>query len=243
MKLWIKPYLRHVHELNKNAPRIVQISIPTDKIGTVIGPGGKQIRELEAYGAQIEIGEDGTIKIFSSDGEAAEKVRSAIEGMTKGVEVGGIYEGKVAKLMDFGAFINLIPGSDGLLHISQISETRIEKVSDALKEGDRITVKVVGIDGRGKIDLVRPELEGKVAPRKPKEDRPRGSFDRDRGGSDRGGIDRGGTLTGVDAVATEVVTALDPLVIVLEAIVAATDLDVINYSVTPDPTNPKLMMT
>ncbi len=181
-------------ELNKNAPRIVQISIPTDKIGTVIGPGGKQIRELEAYGAQIEIGEDGTIKIFSSDGEAAEKVRSAIEGMTKGVEVGGIYEGKVAKLMDFGAFINLIPGSDGLLHISQISETRIEKVSDALKEGDRITVKVVGIDGRGKIDLVRPELEGKVAPRKPKEDRPRGSFDRDRGGDrgfDRGG-DRGG---------------------------------------------------
>jgi polyribonucleotide nucleotidyltransferase len=170
-------------ELNKNAPRIVQINIPTDKIGTVIGPGGKQIRELESYGAQIEIGEDGTIKIFSSDGEAAEKVRSAIEGMTKGVEVGGIYEGKVAKLMDFGAFITLVPGSDGLLHISQISETRIEKVSDALKEGDRITVKVVGIDSRGKIDLVRPELEGKVAPRKPKEDRPR-SFDRDRG--DRG---------------------------------------------------------
>jgi polyribonucleotide nucleotidyltransferase len=180
-------------ELNQNAPRIVQINIPTDKIGTVIGPGGKQIRELESYGAQIEIGEDGTIKIFSNDGVAAEKVRSAIEGMTKGVEVGGIYEGKVAKLMDFGAFITLIPGSDGLLHISQISEERIEKVSDALKEGDRITVKVVGIDGRGKIDLVRPELEGKVAPRKPKEDRGGGggrSFDRDRGG-DRGGRDRG----------------------------------------------------
>lgn len=181
-------------ELNKNAPRIVQISIPTDKIGTVIGPGGKQIRELEAYGAQIEIGEDGTIKIFSSDGVAAEKVRSAIEGMTKGVEVGGIYEGKVAKLMDFGAFITLVPGSDGLLHISQISEARIEKVSDALKEGDLITVKVVGIDSRGKIDLVRPELEGKVAPRKPKEDRGGRSFDRggDRDRGDRGSRDRGG---------------------------------------------------
>jgi polyribonucleotide nucleotidyltransferase len=184
-------------ELNKHAPRILQINIPVDKIGTVIGPGGKQIRELEAYGAEIEIGEDGTVRIFSSDGEAAEKVRSAIEGMTKGIEVGATYEGKVAKLMDFGAFITLIPGIDGLLHISQIAEERVNKVSDYLKEGDKIIVKVVGIDARGKVDLVRPELEGKVAPRGPKPERSggnsggggRGGFDRDRGG-DRG--DRGG---------------------------------------------------
>jgi polyribonucleotide nucleotidyltransferase len=177
-------------ELNKHAPRILQINIPVDKIGTVIGPGGKQIRELEAYGAEIEIGEDGTVRIFSADGEAAEKVRSAIEGMTKGIEVGATYEGKVAKLMDFGAFITLIPGVDGLLHISQIAEERVNKVSDYLKEGDRITVKVVGVDSRGKVDLVRPELEGKVAPRGPKPERNgggggRGGFDRDRGG-DRG---------------------------------------------------------
>jgi polyribonucleotide nucleotidyltransferase len=178
-------------ELNKNAPRILQINIPTDKIGTVIGPGGKQIRELEAYGVQIEIGEDGTVKIFSNDGVAAEKARAAIDGMTKSVEIGTIYEGKVAKLMEFGAFVNIMPGIDGLLHISQIAAERVEKVSDYLKEGDKLTVKVAGIDPRGKIDLVRPELEGIVAPRTPKPDRGgggggRGGFDRDRGG-DRGG--------------------------------------------------------
>jgi polyribonucleotide nucleotidyltransferase len=189
-------------ELNKNAPRIVQINIPVDKIGTVIGPGGKQIRELEAYGAEIDIGEDGTIRIFSADSVAAEKVRSAIEGMTKSVEIGAIYEGKVAKLMDFGAFINIMPGIDGLLHISQIAQERVEKVSDYLKEGDKLTVKVAGVDPRGKIDLVRPELEGLVAPRSPKPDRGggggggRGGFDRDRGGrgdrprGDRPGGDR-----------------------------------------------------
>ncbi|MGL4609608.1 MAG: polyribonucleotide nucleotidyltransferase [Trueperaceae bacterium] len=178
-------------ELNKNAPRIVQINIPVDKIGTVIGPGGKQIRELEAYGVQIEIGEDGTVKIFSSDGEAAEKARGAIENMTKGIEIGATYEGKVAKLMDFGAFITLIPGIDGLLHISQIAEERVEKVSDYLKEGDAITVKVVGVDARGKVDLMRPELEGKVAPRAPKPDRGGGGGRGGFGGSDRGGGDRG----------------------------------------------------
>lgn len=172
-------------ELNKNAPRIVQISIPTDKIGTVIGPGGKQIRELESYGVQIEIAEDGTVKIFSNDSAAAEKVRDAIEGMTKGIEIGATYDGKVAKLMDFGAFITLIPGVDGLLHISQIAEQRVEKVSDYLKEGDKISVKVVGVDARGKVDLVRPELEGKVAPRAPKPERNGGG-----GGGSRGGFDR-----------------------------------------------------
>ncbi len=172
-------------ELNKNAPRIVQINIPTDKIGTVIGPGGKQIRELEAYGVQIEIGEDGTVKIFSNDSVAAEKARAAIEGMTKSVEIGAIYEGKVAKLMDFGAFVNIMPGIDGLLHISQIAAERVEKVSDYLKEGDKLTVKVAGVDPRGKIDLVRPELEGIVAPRTPKPER-------GGGGGGRGGFDRGG---------------------------------------------------
>ncbi len=177
-------------ELNKNAPRIVQINIPTDKIGTVIGPGGKQIRELEAYGAQIDIGEDGTIRIFSSDSAAAEKVRAAIEGMTKSVEIGAIYDGKVAKLMEFGAFINIMPGIDGLLHISQIAQERVENVSDYLKEGDKLTVKVAGVDPRGKIDLVRPELEGLVAPRAPKPDRGGG------GGGGRGGFDRGGSRGG-----------------------------------------------
>ena len=170
-------------EVSERAPRVLQINIPTDKIGAVIGPGGKQIRELEAYGAKIDIEEDGTVRIYSEDSEAAKKVQTFIEGLTETVEVGKIYEGKVAKTLDFGAFVNLIPGTDGLLHISQIAEERVENVGDYLKEGDTLKVKVNSIDSRGKIDLVRPELEGKVAPRAPK--REGGGGGRDRGG-DRG---------------------------------------------------------
>jgi polyribonucleotide nucleotidyltransferase len=162
-------------EISARAPRILQIKIPADKIGTVIGPGGKQIRELESYGASIEIDEDGTVRIFSEDSEAAKRVEAAIKGMTATIEEGAEFEGTVAKIMDFGAFITLVPGTDGLLHISQIAEGRVERVSDYLKEGDKLRVKVVGIDDRGKIDLIRPELEGIVAPRRPKRsaDRPR----------------------------------------------------------------------
>ena len=169
-------------EVSERAPRVLQINIPTDKIGAVIGPGGKQIRELEAYGAKIDIEEDGTVRIYSEDSEAAKKVQTFIEGLTETVEVGKVYEGKVAKTLDFGAFVNLIPGTDGLLHISQIAEERVENVGDYLKEGDTLKVKVNSIDSRGKIDLVRPELEGKVAPRAPKRE---GGGGRDRGG-DRG---------------------------------------------------------
>ena len=170
-------------EVSERAPRVLQINIPTDKIGAVIGPGGKQIRELEAYGAKIDIEEDGTVRIYSEDSDAAKKVQTFIEGLTETVEVGKVYEGKVAKTLDFGAFVNLIPGTDGLLHISQIAEERVENVGDYLKEGDTLKVKVNSIDSRGKIDLVRPELEGKVAPRAPK--REGGGGGRDRGG-DRG---------------------------------------------------------
>ncbi len=171
-------------EISPRAPRIVQIKIPVDKIGAVIGPGGKQIRELESYGASIEIAEDGTVRIYSEDSEAAQRVRNEIEAMTASVELGKVYQGTVAKTMDFGAFVNLIPGTDGLLHISQIAEGRVERVADHLKEGDKLAVKVSSIDARGKIDLIRPELEGKVAPRAPRSegdrDRPR-DRDRDRG--------------------------------------------------------------
>ena len=170
-------------EVSERAPRILQVNIPTDKIGAVIGPGGKQIRELEAYGVKVDIEEDGTVRIYSEDSEAAKKVQGIIEGLTETVEVGKVYEGKVAKVLDFGAFVNLIPGTDGLLHISQIAEERVENVTDYLKEGDTLKVKVNSVDDRGKIDLVRPELEGKVAPRAPR----RGGG----GGGGRGGRDRG----------------------------------------------------
>ncbi|MDA0700223.1 MAG: polyribonucleotide nucleotidyltransferase, partial [bacterium] len=154
-------------EVSARAPRIISVKIPSDKIGTVIGPGGKQIRELEALGAKIEIEEDGHVRIYSDDAAVAQEIKERIQALTAVAELGKIYEGVVAKVVDFGAFITLFPGTDGLLHISQMAEGRVEQVSDVLKEGDRLQVKVNTIDDRGKIDLVRPELEGLIAPRRP----------------------------------------------------------------------------
>lgn len=173
-------------EISRHAPRILTVTIPSDKIGSIIGPGGKNIRELEALGATIEIEETGIVKIYSDDSDAANEVKRRIEEMTATAEVGKIYEGRVAKIVDFGAFITLFTGTDGLLHISQIAEERVENVTDFLQEGAAITVKVNGIDDRGKIDLIRPELEGKIAPRRPAAPRPRGPRN-DRG--PRGGRD------------------------------------------------------
>ena len=180
-------------EVSARAPRIMTVQIPTEKIGAVIGPGGKQIRELEAYGAQIDIAEDGLVRIYSEDSEAAKRVKAQIEGLTATAEVGKVYEGKVAKTLDFGAFVTLFPGTDGLLHISQIAEERVESVDDYLKVGDTLQVKVNTIDDRGKIDLIRPELEGKIAPRRSGGGgggRGRGDSRGDRNGRGRG--DRGG---------------------------------------------------
>lgn len=162
-------------ELSPTAPRIISMKINPELIGKVIGPGGKQVRELEAMGAQVTIEEDGTIRIFSADAAAAEAVKAKIEGVTKEAKVGEEFDGTVVKIAAFGAFVNLFPGQDGMLHISQISETRVENVEDVLKVGDKLRVKIVNIDDRGKIDLVRPELEGKVAARTPR-----------TGGGDRG---------------------------------------------------------
>ncbi|AFD24066.1 polyribonucleotide nucleotidyltransferase [Deinococcus gobiensis] len=171
-------------ELSPTAPRIVSMKINPELIGKVIGPGGKQVRELEAMGAQVTIEEDGTIRIFSASGEAAEAVRARISGLTREAKVGEEFEGTVVKTAPFGAFVNLYPGQDGMLHISQMSEERINAVEDVLNVGDKLRVKIVNVDDRGKIDLIRPELEGKIAPRAPRE--PRG----DRGSRpDRG--DRG----------------------------------------------------
>ncbi|PTA67415.1 polyribonucleotide nucleotidyltransferase [Deinococcus arcticus] len=165
-------------ELSPTAPRIVSLKINPELIGKVIGPGGKQIRELEAMGAQITVEEDGTVRVFSADSAAAEAVRARIEGLTREAKVGEIFEGTVVKTAPFGAFVNLFPGQDGMLHISQMSEERINAVEDVLNVGDRLQVKIANIDDRGKIDLIRPELEGKVAPREPRAPRPGG----DRGG-------------------------------------------------------------
>jgi len=144
--------------LNPFAPRIISMKINQDKIKDVIGSGGKVIRSIvEQTGAKIDIEDDGTINIASADEAAANKAREIIKGIVQEAEVGKLYMGKVRKIMDFGAFVEIFPGTDGLLHISQISERRLEKVTDELKEGDEVLVKVLEIDRQGKIRLSRKE--------------------------------------------------------------------------------------
>ena len=144
----------HREEMSAFAPRIITFSINPDKIRDVIGKGGATIRMItEETGASIDITDDGVVKVACVDKAAGDDARARIELITADVEVGKIYEGKVAKLMDFGAFVNILPGKDGLVHISQICEERVEKVSDKLTEGDVIKVKVLEVDKQGRIRL------------------------------------------------------------------------------------------
>jgi len=141
-------------EMSVYAPRITTIKINPEKIRDVIGKGGATIRALtEETGTTIDIDDDGTVKIYSSDKSASDLARQRIEDLTAEIEVGKIYEGRVAKIMDFGAFVNILPGKDGLVHISQISEERVENVSDKLAEGDFVKVKVLEIDRQGRVRL------------------------------------------------------------------------------------------
>ena len=141
-------------EMSDFAPRYLTFKINPDKIRDVIGKGGAVIRALtEETGANIEITDDGEVKIASVDNAAGQEAKRRIEQITADVEVGVVYEGKVAKLMDFGAFVTILPGKDGLVHISQISDERVEKVSDKLSEGDVIKVKVLEVDKQGRIRL------------------------------------------------------------------------------------------
>jgi polyribonucleotide nucleotidyltransferase len=146
-------------EMSEYAPQMLTIKIHPDKIREVIGKVGATIRSItEETGASIDIDDSGIIKIASPDKSAAEAARKSIELITAEVEVGTIYEGKVAKLMDFGAFVNILPGKDGLVHISQICEERVEKVSDKLSEGDIVKVKVLEVDRQGRIRLSMKEV-------------------------------------------------------------------------------------
>jgi polyribonucleotide nucleotidyltransferase len=136
------------------APSIITIKIDPEKIREVIGKGGAVIRSItEETGTQIDIDNDGTVKIASVNGLAGKEAQRRIELITADVEVGRIYEGRVARLMDFGAFVTILPGKDGLVHISQISEERVERVSDKLKEGDVVRVKVLEVDRQGRVRL------------------------------------------------------------------------------------------
>jgi len=151
-------------EMSEYAPRYLTIKIHPDKIRDVIGKGGAVIRALtEETGATIDIDDDGNIKIASSDLAAAEEAKKRIEQITSDAEVGVVYNGTVKKIMDFGAFVEILPGKDGLVHISQISDERVENVSDKLSEGDVVKVKVLEIDRQGRIRLSMKEVEEEVA--------------------------------------------------------------------------------
>ena len=146
-------------EISPYAPKIVQIKIPVDKIRDVIGPGGKMIRHIQdTSGAKIQVEDDGTIEIAAVDQAAGDKALEMIRGLTEEPEVGKVYKGVVRGIQVFGAFVQILPGRDGLLHISEIDRQRVNKVEDVLKLGDEIEVKVIGIDKDGKVKLSRKVL-------------------------------------------------------------------------------------
>jgi polyribonucleotide nucleotidyltransferase len=190
-------------EIKDHAPRIITVKIPVDKIGALIGPGGKNIRALqEETGTKIDIEEDGTVYIASTDGVGAKVAQERVEALGENAVVGNIYTGKVVRIADFGAFVEILPGVDGLVHISQLDSERVNKVEDVVGMGDEITVMVTDIDGQGKIRLSRQAvLEGWTAEearekdqRKPSGGGRGGGRGGDRGGrgGDRRGGDRGG---------------------------------------------------
>ena len=141
-------------ELGEFAPRIETLKIPTDKIREVIGTGGKVIREIvEKTGAKINIEDDGTVKVASSDANSIRAAINWIKSIASEPEVGQIYDGTVVKVVDFGAFVNFFGSKDGLVHISQLAKGRVAKTSDVVKEGDKVKVKLLGFDDRGKVRL------------------------------------------------------------------------------------------
>ena len=178
-------------ELKPFAPRIIKVKIPIEKIGALIGPGGKNIRALqEETGTKIDIEEDGTVYIASTEGVGAKEAQDRVESLGESAVVGNIYTGKVVRIADFGAFVEILPGVDGMVHISQLDSERVNKVEDIVNMGDEITVMVTDIDPAGKIRLSRQAvLEGWTA------EEARGKDQRKSGprpgGSNRGG-DRGG---------------------------------------------------
>jgi polyribonucleotide nucleotidyltransferase len=149
-----KALVQHRAQLGEHAPRIEVFNIPVDKIREVIGSGGKVIREIvEKTGAKIDISDDGTVKVASANGDAMKAAINWIKSIASEPEVGHIYEGTVVKVMDFGAFVNFFGAKDGLVHISQLAARRVQKVTDVVKEGDKVKVKLLGFDERGKVRL------------------------------------------------------------------------------------------
>jgi len=166
-------------EMSPYAPRMITIKIPVDKIGAVIGPGGKTIRSIvEETKATVDVQDDGSVVIGSPDESATKKAIQIIEGLTKEAKVGDIYTGKVVRVMNFGAFVQILPGVDGMVHISELANEHVPTVEDVVREGDEVTVEVIGVDQSGRISLSRRSLldggEGQPRERERSGDRPGG---------------------------------------------------------------------
>ena len=176
-------------EMKNHVPRVTTVTIPVEKIGAIIGPGGKTIRAIqEETGARLDIEDDGTVYISAADGESEAAARARVVGLTESAVAGRIYTGRVVRVVDFGAFVEILPNMDGLVHISQLDSVRINSVEDVAKVGDEITVMVTAIDGSGKIRLSRKAvLEGWSLEEAVENDKPRGGGggNRGRGGNDR----------------------------------------------------------
>jgi polyribonucleotide nucleotidyltransferase len=177
-------------ELNPNAPRMETVKIDPDKIGAIIGKGGSTIRSLEEmYDVSIDIQEDGTVFVAGVDGLKTDEAVRNIETLAKGPELGQIYTGKVVRITDFGAFVEILPGADGMVHISQLSADHLKRVEDAVRLGDEVMVMITDVTGDGKIRLSRKAvLEGMTLAEAQADDRPGGG----RSGGNRGGGNRGG---------------------------------------------------
>jgi polyribonucleotide nucleotidyltransferase len=143
-------------DLSRHAPRIVSLQVKQEKIRDIIGPGGKNIRAIvDQTGVKVDVDDSGLVKLASPNYEAIEKAIYMIKRLTQEVEVGNLYTGRVARILGFGAIVELFPGTDGLIHISQLAEGHVREVSDVLKEGDEVIVKVIDIDPQGRIRLSR----------------------------------------------------------------------------------------
>jgi polyribonucleotide nucleotidyltransferase len=180
-------------DLSEYAPRIITLQINPEKIGALIGPGGKTIRSItESTGAQIDVEDDGRVFVSTADGEASKKAVAMIEALTREIKVGDVFLGKVVRIMPFGAFVNLLPGKDGMVHVSELDIGRVENVEDVVSMGDEINVMVIGVDaGTGKVSLSRRAV---LTGESPEDRRAAGGAPRSGnggGGRGPGGGDRG----------------------------------------------------
>ena len=194
LRAMLRSIKRPREEISANAPRLIQIQINPEKIGMVIGPGGKTIRRLqEETGAKIDIDDTGVVTLSSLEAAGAEAARDKIVAMTEGVQVGRIYEGRVTSIKEFGAFVEILPGKDGLVHISELSDGYVSSVTEVCRVGDPMLVKAIAVDDQDRVKLSRKaalaergqvdELAGRTRPAPRRRRRPRRSWGRgDRGG-------------------------------------------------------------